>query len=257
MDEEDFLAAVEADNVGAPVEDAPEPKKEEDQALPEPTPDPEPALEALTEPATPTEPPVVPQAPKQPDPGFVPVTAMLDERDKRKALEAELAQYRAQHQPQETPDVYDDPEGFARHQEQRVQQALYQTNLQWSERIATIQHGQEAVTAAKEWGIARCDSDPFFNAKVAASPDPVGYVVQEFKRDQIATSVDPAQYQQFLAWQSAQQQLSQQQAAPAVNSHSPPSIPPRSLASAPSAGGVMTEPAQSEKDIFEEVIPRK
>lgn len=256
MDDEDFLAAVEADNKGVAVEEV---KAEEPLELTEeaPEPQPEPAQEAPAEPEA-----AEPEA--KPEPQNVPLGAMLDERDKRNAekaradrLEAELAQMRAQQQPQQVPDRWEDPDGFDAYQDQKIQQALYQQNLRWSERIATTEHGKETVEQAKTWGIDRCNTDPYFNAKVAASPDPVGFVVNEWKREQIAAQVSPEDLTEFQAWKAAQAQLQTAPSVEAAPPNSPRSLPPRSLASAPSAGGVLTEPEPSEEDIFAGAIPKR
>lgn len=250
MDDDDFLAAVEADNVNTPVEETVEqPVQVETQ-----TPEAEPAPEPAQEPVAPFEAPVVEH---KPDPGFVPITVVLDERDKRQRAEQELAQFRAaQQQPQAVPDQWEDPEGFQAHQDQKVQAALYQQNLRWSERIAASEHGKETVDQAKQWGIGRCDADPYFNAKVAASDDPIGFVVSEWKREQIAAQVTPDDFAQFQAWKAAQAQIQAPSSAqPAASPPPSRSVPPRSLASAPSAGGVMSEVVQSDEEIFREVIP--
>lgn len=258
MDDEDFLAAVEADNAGTPVAEEP---KAETPAGPTPATEAAPEPEATPQSAEPevlelTE--VAPGTPK-PEPGFVPLAAMLDERDRAKALKAELDQLRAsqqQQQPVQAPDPIEDPEGFANWQQATVGQALYQTNLRWSERIASIQHGADTVAKAKEWGFQRCETDPYFNAKVAASDDPVGFVVSEWKREEIASQVTPDEFAQFRAWKEAQGQL-KQQAAPAATPKQTSAIPPPSLASAPSAGTILTEPVQSEEEIFDEVIGKR
>lgn len=256
MDDDDFLAAVEADNVSAPVEEIEEQPVTAPEQVETPAEPIEPEQPA-PEPASPLQAPVVET---KPDPGFVPLTVVLDEREKRQKLEAEIAQIRAAQQtqqPQAVPDQWEDPEGYAAFQDQKVQAALYQQNLRWSERIAASEHGKETVDQAKQWGIERCDADPYFNAKVAASEDPIGFVVSEWKREQIAAQVTPDDFAQFQAWKQAQAQLQ----APAPQSAAPQpspsrSIPPRSLASAPSAGGVMSDVIQSDQDIFEEVIPK-
>lgn len=264
MDDDDFLAAVEADNKGtAPAEElkpaetpAEEPKQE-----PKPEPQPEEA-KADEKPLELTE--VVVEAPKQVEPGFVPIAAMLDARDKAKAAEAELQRLRAaqqqqQQRPLQMPDPYEDPEGYAAAQQAQVEHALYQTNLRWSERIATIQHGEETVKAAKDWAYAKCDEDPYFNARVAASPDPVGLAVAEYKREEIASKVTPDEFAQFQAWKAAQAQVQQQTqpAAPAAQPSQTSAIPPPSLASAPSAGSILTEPIQSDEEIFNEVVGKR
>lgn len=242
MDDEDFLDAVEADNANLTVPD----KAEEPVVEPAPdTPTPEPSPAPTPEP--------VPTPEAKPDPGYVPINVVLDERDKRKKLEAENAQLRAQQQqPQPAaPDVWADPEGYNQFQEQKVQQALYQQNLRWSERIATSEHGAETVQKAKDWATSRCDEDPYFNAKVAASPDPIAFAVAEWQREQIASQVTPQDLTEFQAWKQAQAQIQ------AITPSASPTIPPRSLAGAPSAGGVMSEVAQSDDEIFGEVFSRK
>lgn len=248
MEDEDFLAAVEADNADVPVADETvEPVEFTQEA------EPEPVAEPVAEPT-----PVVEQPPQEarPEPQHVPLTAMLDERDKRKALEAELAQYRAQQAQQQqpaAPDMFEDPDGYRTHQEQQVQAALYQSNLQWSQRIASIQHGEETTQQATNWGIERCNTDPYFNAKVRASADPIGFVVSEWKREQIASEVTPDDFEQFKAWKAAQAQVQAQTPQTIV----PRATPPRSLASAPSAGGVMTEVQQTDEEIFAETFSKE
>ncbi len=252
MDDEDFLAAIEADNASMTVTE--EPKAKEPA---EPTP--EPAPEAET-PPTPAEPvlELTELAPEQTKPteGFVPLGAVLDERDKRKAAEARLAQFEAQQakQPVQMPDPYDDPEGFAAAQQGQTAAALYQINMRYSERLAKIEHGAETVDAAKAWAMAKCDADPLFNAKIAQSDDPVGLAVTEYRRDEIASKVTPDDFKAFQAWKEAQGQL---QPASAVPPNSPPAIPSRSLASAPSAGNILTEIEPSEEDIFGAAIPKR
>lgn len=257
MDDEDFLDAIEADNANTPVE---EPKPEpETPAEPEaPTPEPEQPAPEEPAPSEPVNPLVAPVVDAKPDPGFVPISVVLDERDKRQKLEAELAKFQAQQQPQAIPDRWEDPEGFDAYQDQKLQAALYQQNLRWSERIAASEHGKETVDTAKAWGIERCDADPYFNAKVASSPDPIGFVVSEWKREQIASQVTPDDFAQFQAWKAAQAQLqAPAQPPPAASPTTSRTVPPRSLASAPSAGGVMTEVAQSDEEMFEETFPKR
>lgn len=243
MEDEDFLAAVEADNANVPEADE---TVEPVETVVTPEPETEPAPVAEIEPVV--------QEQVQPAPQHVPLAAMLDERDKRKALEAELAQFRAQQaqqQPEPAPDMFEDPDGYRNYQDQKVAQTAYQMNLRWSERIASIQHGEETVSQAKQWGYDRCNSDPYFNAKVASSEDPVGFVVSEWKREQIASSVTPDDFEQFKAWKAAQAQI--QPTPPQV----PRAIPPRSLASAPSAGGIMTEVQQTDEEIFAETFSKE
>lgn len=258
MDEEDFTSAF------GPESDEPqvvEVKAEEvvveTQAIP-------------TEPAVPTEPkvpteadaqpaPTPPEPAAKPEPQHVPITAMLDERDKRKALEQELAQYRAQ-QPQAAPDVpdmFDDPEGYQAYQERRMDEAVYNSTVQTSHRFALKEHGKEKVDEAVAWGLERCNADPGFNAKVRQSVDPVGFVVAERQRDQIASDVTPEDYDAFKAWKAAQNELQGQSPASPASPQSPgQTAPPRSLASAPSAGGVTTDVQPTEEEVFDGMFKR-
>lgn len=257
MDDEDFLAAVEADNAGVPAEDQPKPemaKVEEPAQEPE---QPAPVEPAPVEPAQAAQPVV---EPKQPEPGFVPIGAMLDTRDKLKAAEAELTQLRAQQAPQQVqmPDPYEDPEGFARVQEQRVQSAILNQTLNTSERFARKEYGVETVEAAKAWALQRYASDPFYHQQVLSDADPYERVVRDYRQEQLFAKVQPSDFDAFLAWKAAQGQLQQQQqqAAPAAPPNPASAIPPRSLASAPSAGGVLSDVQQSDEEMFAEVIPK-
>lgn len=259
-DDDDFLAAVEADNKSDTPE---EPKVEEAQAEPAKEPEAEPKADPTAE--TPAAKPeelvltpeqTVPEA-KPDEKSFAPIAALLDERDKRKAAEERLALYEQRQQAQQAPvpDPFEDPEGHAAWQQAQVGSALYGINLRFSERLATVQHGADKVKAAKEWGYQRCETDPYFNAKVLASDDPMGLVVTEYEREEIASKVTPDEFQQFQAWKAAQAQLQQQQQPgnpPAPQQAS--SIPPKSIASAPSAGDILTEPIQSDEEMFDEVV---
>jgi hypothetical protein len=206
------------------VEATPAPEPEAPEPVAEPAPEPE-----ATEPVTPV------AEPAKPDPGFVPLAAVLDERDRRKQLEAEVARLNAQQQPQEPLDPWSDLEGTLTAQEQKFQAMLYQQQITMSDRFARQAYGDELVEKATKWGFERCAQDPYFNAQVIQSGDPVGYAVQQYQRDQIASKVDLTEFEKFQAWQAAQAQLTQQTAVPVAATPSPVQPPP-SLASAPSAG---------------------
>lgn len=248
MEDDDFLNDINKDEAA----EAPEEKQPETEAKPE---------EPASEPETPeaeqpqSEGTVTAEQPK-PEPGFVPFGAVLDERDKRKKLEAELETLRQRSQPQqpvEMPDVFD--EGFVPTLTQQFEQRLYQQSLQMSERFARSQYGDEITDAAVEWARQRCDADPYFNAQIANSGDPVGQAVREYQRNQIVESVTPDDFEQFKAWKTAQAGLQQQPSAQPQSSPKP--IPPKSLASAPSAGPATSEPVQTDEEMFEETFARK
>lgn len=193
----------------------------------------------------PSEPAAVEQTPPvvepKVDPGFVPIGVVLDERDKRKQLERELEQYRQQQQaPAAEPiDPWSDLEGALSQRDQQYQQMLFQQKLQMSRRFAEIQHGKEEVEAAVQWAYGLCDTDKAFNHKVFTSDDPVGFAVEQYRKEQIASSMTMDEFKAFQAWKAAQSNPQPQAAAPVMAQPAPsptPPPPPRSLASAQSAG---------------------
>lgn len=253
MEDEDFLAAIEADNISAPAEDEAEPGA---QQQPEAEPKPEPAPAAPEPEALPA--PVEPEA--RPEEKHVPLVAMLDERDKRKALEAEIARrdaLAAQQQPQALPDMFEDPDGFRAHQESLVYQQALGTKLDISEEMARDKFGDELVDKARDWALGMFQNRPGYQQEVFQQRNPYRYVVEQYQRDQMASQVTPDDFAQFQAWKAAQTALQAPQPATPAPAIPPRTVPPRSLASAPSAGGVMTEVAQSDEEIFEETFSKE
>lgn len=244
MEDDDFLAEIGKDDEAVTIE-APA----------------EPVVETPAEPVA--EPVVVetPAEPAKPEPGFVPFAAVLDERDKRKERDAENERLRLrlqqfeQAQAQPAPDIFEDPDGFAAGIEQKFEMKLHNQTLRVSERFARQQYGDELTDIAKQWAFDRCNEDPAFNAKALASGDPFGFAVQEYQRDQIVSTVTPDDFKQFTAWKQAQAGLTP--APTAQETPSPAKPPPRSLASAPSAGPAANEPVQSDEEIFAETFARK
>lgn len=258
MDEDnDFLDAIEADKstpelkeekVEAPATAA-TPEAPAAEAEPAATPPPEEPVLELTE--------VAPGTPK-PEPGFVPIAAMLDARDRAKAAEAERDRLLAERQPVEVPDPYADPEGYAAFQDQRYQVALQSIALNTSERFARKEYGNETVEAAKKWALDRFQADPLYQRQVLADPDPYDRTVKDYQREQLFSQVsDPTEFEQFRAWKQAQGQLSTQPAGQPVPATATAAIPAPSLASAPSAGTILTEPVQSEEEMFDEVVGKR
>jgi len=225
--------------VAVPVE-TPEPQPEPSQEpvpadVPTPAPEPAPTPD-LAAPADESNAPLTPSM----------LAATLAERDRRQAAEArvrELEQWRAQQEAliqrqQTTPDPYADPEGFQAYQLQVVQQAaqaeLYNQNLRLSQRMAAIEHGKDAVEAAKAWFDGEGCKDAHFNAKVQASDDPYDTVVKEWRARQIVEKFNPTEFEEFQRWKS-----SQSQQAPTASGMVPaarPTAPRPSIAGAPSAG---------------------
>jgi len=175
----------------------------------------------------PAAPPPPQPAPTPPEPGHVPISAMLDEREKRQAAERRLADLEAQRQP--PPPL--EPT-------QALEQALYVQNLKVSRKFAERQYGPETIATVHDWAARRCDEDPHFNAQMRAADDPYEAATQAYNRDQIVAKVSPERLAAFEAWEAAQAAAQAQAPNP---SHNPcPSTvapaPPRSLANAPGNG---------------------
>lgn len=194
--------------------------------------------------------PAAPAAEPQAEPPHAPITALLDERDKRQAAErrAEAAEVRARQledwrTQQEAalnrrppPDRATDPEAWEAHRSDQIGQALYGQRLEMSRNFAELKHGEDVTKTAFDWGVQKCDADPFFNERVRAAKDPVGLVVAEWKREQaIAKVADPAELDAFLAWKAAGGNAPPNSGALAAPPQAP-AAPRASLAAAPSAG---------------------
>lgn len=234
MDKLDFLNAGEPAPIDVPAEPVSEPVAVTEPA---PTPEPEPQAVATPEPA-PEPKPTVPE-------GYIPLAAVMDDRDKRKEaerrakeLEEKLQQYQQQSQ---APDRDLDPEGYQAFQAQQTQNAILSTRLDISEEMAREKHGNEVVDAAKEWALNRFNENPAFQAEVLAQRNPYGYAVQAYQRHQAMNKLgDVSEVEAFLAWKAAQANAGTQPLAPAPAAApviEQPAIPTRSIASATNAGG--------------------
>ena len=201
--------------------------------------------------ATPSEVDSAPSGFRASEPGHVPISALLDEREKRQAeraareiLERQLAELSAMVAPEAPPS-----------QEESVRQALYAQNMRASRRFAEREYGRETVATVHAWAASRCDEDPYFNQQIFASEDPYETALQAYARDQIVAQVQPDDFAAFKAWQAAQAVVAGRSA------HHPPTARtpsvPRSLANAPGNGAagaahVPNGPGQA----FASVIPR-
>jgi len=209
---------------------------------------------APAEPAQPQTPAIAPEAaqpaPAEPvvPPGYVPQAALHEERRRRQALEEQMRQQ----PPQPAPDPYEDLEGYEAHQEaQRIA-----ITAQWSQRLATATHGEEAVRAAQQWAEQRFETDPVFRQQALSHPDPYGFAIAEHQRDQaIQMFTDPKTIEAFRAWQSGQQaQPAQAPAAVPVAAPQPVAVP-TSITGQPSAGGIGAVPL-GDAALFDSVIPK-
>ena len=96
--------------------------------------------------------------------------AMQEEREKRQALERQLAGVATMRAP-----------GAA---DRDLGLTVYANNLRVSRRFAERDYGREVVAAVHDWAAARCDSDPDFNARMRASDDPYEAAKQSYDQEQ-------------------------------------------------------------------------
>lgn len=244
-------AAPQAEAPAAPVEPQPEPAAKAPQRAPD-------GKFVASQPAETA--PIAPAAeapaatavvapPAQPaEPGHVPISALLDEREKRQAMERELATLRAA-QPKpaapEPPDPNLDPAAAQQWQQAQLEQYALNTRLDVSEDLARVKHGDEVVDKAREWTRQRMEASPSFRDEVLSNRNPYEFAVQAFQRDQVISGLTPERLAAFEAWQAAQAS-----GAPQVQPATPPSVPinpapppPRSLATESSAGGATHVPS--------------
>lgn len=213
----------------------------------------QPAPEAAVAPAPVEAPPVTPAPPAPEVPPPVPLATFLDLRDRAAAAEKrakELEEWRAQQEAQArrqpVPTFDENPAAAVAHQQQQIQAAIFETRRDFSRQVAEMRHGKENVDAAYSWAESLIDQQlrqtgrSALNDDLVRHPDPVAFVVDQWRREQIASKVDPKKFEAYLAWEAAQAAAEQ---APALT-HQPaaappppaqPAVPRPSLAAAPSA----------------------
>lgn len=205
-------------------------------AQPDPAPVAEPAPVAVAEAA-------------KPEPGHVPLSALMDERDKRKAAEDRARTLEEQQQPPREP-AYIDPD---------TENLVLQTRLNISEEMARDKYTDEVVDAAKAWAIERFKTSRSWQQEVLAKPNAYKFVVEAHKEHQRLEAVrDPTEFEAFQAWKASKaaglEHPAQAQPAAAAPVPAASPTPPRSLASATNAGGAVTDAPQGPGVAFDNVI---
>lgn len=183
--------------------------------------------------------------PPQPEPApaqqehSIPLKVALEWRDEARRLKREAEQRNAQ-QPAETPDPYNDPQGFAAHQTGEVQKMLISERFSLSDMMAREKHGAETVEKAAIWATERAHADPGFAQSYMQQRHPIEWIVQQHKRDALVTDIGD-NMDDWFAREAAKRGFV---AAPAPmvptlvgTEQQPAPAPPRSLASEPSKGG--------------------
>lgn len=201
--------------------------------------------------------------PKPAEPGFVPLKAMLDERDRyrdakaeRDRLKDQLDNLKRERETVKPPDPIADPEAYDAH----VQRALWQQNVRFSERLAVKEYGADAVKAAKDWWVDLEKQNPAFAQIVSRQEDPIEYVVKEHRRHQALAEIGDKSIDDFVRDRAAKLGLtvapaaaaSAPQPAPVTMQRPAVAAPPRSIAAETSAAGPRTvvEPSAVHRKLF-------
>jgi len=165
----------------------------------------------------------------------IPISALLDEREKRQKLEREREELRQKQQsqePEKKPDFWENPEAAISQVQEQVEQRIMNERLNFSEQFARQTHGDEAVEAATKAFQEAAQKDPALAVQLRQQNDPYGFVIGWHKKQSFLEQVgdDPD------AWMK-QKEAEIRERLQAEMQPSRPQTPPKSLASAPSAGG--------------------
>lgn len=183
---------------------------------------------------------VEPQAPQVP-PGYIPIAAQLDERDKRQRIEREFEEFRRNVEAQrateqEKLDPLLDPEGFEAAVNERIAQATWTAITTTTRSIASRHYGEDVVKAAESWVESEVQNNPTLRQAIRQQSDPYDFVVREHKRRENMAKygdVDPDTYGKTWAEKNGYVLANAVPNAPLVQ---PAVLPRASIASAASAG---------------------
>jgi hypothetical protein len=140
----------------------------------------------------------------------VPVAALVEERTKRQEIERQLEEYREREaaattqQKASVPDPIDDPEGFRRAVLLEAQQAVINDRFARNHEEAVEKHGDEKVSAAKQWAAQRAATDKAFEANVFAASRPIELIVREHERAARLAEFESMDEREFLLKRAAE-----------------------------------------------------
>jgi hypothetical protein len=204
-----------------------------------------------------------PVAPSRPEPGHVPIAALLDTRDKHAAerrradeLQARLDEYERQKAQQPSVDIFTDPQKWEQHQKSQQAQALVNMQFNTSELVARQAFGDEKVDQALEW--AKSNLGPADNVRIQTSRHPFAELVK-IKGEREALSeigTDPKAYREKLRAELLAE-LKQTTPAPVTPQAAPVNTPP-SMASVAqgSAASTAQTTAANPSVVFDEMFNR-
>lgn len=126
----------------------------------------------------------------------IPITALLDEREKRQKAEREaeeLRRWRAEMERQKeqpkAPDFYEDPEARMAYENQNIQTLLWNERLNMSEALSRDKHGDAAVDEARDAFMRAAQQNPSLQMELRAQANPYGFVVNWYKRQSVMSEI--------------------------------------------------------------------
>lgn len=203
-------------------ETAPETAAEATPATPEPQP---PVVEAKGEP------PAAPPAAPEEKASSIPISALLDERERRQKAEREAEegrQYRRQIEERQREAALQDPEQRQVYERQQIQTMILENRLSQSRFLAEREFGKDEVAAA----YAYFDQHPQLSSQLLNHPSPFHAAVEFVRRQRIADEVgaDPE------AWRNKEREKLRAELMAEIQPVQPQQRLPGSLAAAPAAG---------------------
>lgn len=233
--------------------DAEEPAQVTTEATPQPA-APEPAAQAAPEPE-----PQGDGRARDPETGrFVPISALLDERDKRQAetrkreeLEQQLQRYQQPQQPEQVPT---DPSGIIQYALAEQQRIAFNERLNTSELMARQAHGEDIVSEAQQAFLSAVGQNPMLQQQLQGQIHPYDFVVKWHKQSKLMSEIgqDPEAWRKAEAEKIRQQVLAELQGQgvqPAQSSQQPPpSVVGRPAAAR--AGSVPVGPGNAFDNLF-------
>jgi hypothetical protein len=197
-------------------------------AAPEPS---APVMEA-EKPAAPEPEPQSDGRARDPETGrFVPISALLDERDKRQAetakrveLEAQLQRYQQPQQPEQIPT---DPSGIIQYALAEQQRIAFNERLNTSELMARQAHGEDIVSEAQQAFLAAVGQNPMLQQQLQGQIHPYDFVVKWHRQHKLMSEIgqDPEAWRKSEAEKIRAQVLAELQGQgvqPAPSSQQPP-----------------------------------
>lgn len=215
----------------------------EAEPTPEPPAEPEPTQEETGEP--PATPPVA-----EPEPQKAPITALLDEREKRQAaqsraeqLERRLAQIERDKTP--PPDFLEDPDKRFQYEARGMQRAQDARFMALSRFNAEDKFGKEVVAEA----YAFFDANPQLSQQLMEHPSPFHRAVEVYQQHKFLSEVkDPEQWREQERERIRAEERERLTAE--ISQQSKPTPPPASLSTAPSVGKDATPPGTGFDQLF-------